>query len=117
MDNNKYINLSYIKEISEGSPDLMKELINIYIQQVPSFHSQMEHYYSLGKYELLGKLAHKVKNSVAMMGIAELTSDMKELEILAQNGQKTELYPEFIKRFKDISALSVEELNTIQSTL
>lgn len=117
MNKYRFINVDYIKEITDGNPELMKEFINLFIQQVPSFYSQMEHYYNTNEYVLLGKLAHKIKNSVAMMGIAELTSDMKRLEKLAQENEKVKSYPTYIKRYKDISEQAITELNTLLSTL
>lgn len=116
---NGYIHIdpNYIKEISDNSTDLMRELINLFIQQVPTFELQMDELLSSKQYTLLGKLAHKVKNSVAMMGIDELTKDMKTLETLAQKEQEVNLYPILVKRFKDISRMSIVELNKLLATL
>lgn len=117
MNNFKYINVDNIKEYSDGSTDLIKELVELFIQQVPVFYSQMVNYHNLGEYELLGKLAHKIKNSVAMMGIAELTSSMGSLELLAQNKSEVESYADLIKCFNDISTQAIDELKFFVSTL
>ena len=100
MDSYRFINLDVLKEISEGSHDLMRDLITMFISQVPTFSEQLDNYYRTNDFISLGKLAHKIKGSVAMMGINELTSDMKKLELLALEKKDTHKYPEFISKFR-----------------
>jgi len=113
MENFKHINLDYLNEISEGSQDLACDLIEMFIKQVPIFTEQLDSLYNSGDYILLGKLAHKIKSSVAMMGISELATDMKTLENITKEGKEVEKYPAYISRFKVISSEAVNELNDI----
>lgn len=113
MDNFKHINLDYLNEMSDGSQDLVRDLINMFIKQVPVFSEQLDVCYKNGDYVSLGKLAHKIKSSVAMMGIMELTSDMKTLEMIAKDGIDVEKYSVYISKFKEISSEAVNELNNI----
>lgn len=117
MDSYRFINLDVLKEISEGSHDLMRDLITMFISQVPTFSEQLDNYYRTNDFISLGKLAHKIKGSVAMMGINELTSDMKKLELLALEKKDTHKYPEFISKFKQISGEAIVELKTILQTM
>lgn len=113
MNGYKHVNLDVLKEISEGSNDLMRDLIFLFISQIPVFSEQLDYYYKNEDFTSLGKLAHKIKSSVSMMGISELSSDMKKLEQLAQARKDTQKYPEYIERFKRISTEAVSELNDI----
>lgn len=113
MSGYKHVNLDVLKEISEGSNDLMRDLIFLFISQIPVFIEQLDYYNKNEDYISLGKLAHKIKSSVSMMGISELSSDMKKLEQLAQAKKDTKKYPEYIERFKRISTEAVSELNDI----
>ena len=113
MSGYKHVNLDVLKEISEGSNDLMRDLIFLFISQIPVFIEQLDYYNKNEDYISLGKLAHKIKSSVSMMGISELSSDMKKLEQLAQAKKDTKKYPEYIERFKCISTEAVSELNDI----
>jgi HPt (histidine-containing phosphotransfer) domain-containing protein len=113
MENFKHINMDYLNEISEGSDDLACDLIEMFIKQVPIFNEQLDGLYRSGDYILLGKLAHKIKSSVAMMGINELTIDMKTLESKAKEEKDIELYPVLISKFKTISNEAIIELNDI----
>jgi len=113
----KHINLDYLNEMSAGSKDLKRDLINMFIKQVPIFNEQMNSYYIEKDYLSLGKLAHKIKSSVAMMGIGELTTDMKTLENIAREGIDVEKYPIYINKFKKISSEAVKELQSILTML
>lgn len=117
MKNLKHINLKYLNEMSEGSDDLKRELINMFIKQVPIFNDQLDTLYKNGDFVSLGKLAHKIKSSVAMMGINELTVDMKALENLTKEGKDVDKYPGYIIKFKSISHEAIKELQTILTNL
>lgn len=112
-----HVNLSFLKEISEGSNDLMRDLINMFINQVPTFCEQMDAYLKNEDYCTLAKLAHKIKNSVAMMGIEELTIDMKKLETLCNTKPNFKEIETMVNRFKSISAEASDELRIILETL
>jgi len=105
--------MDYLDEISEGNQDLACDLIEMFIKQVPIFSEQLDSLYRNGDFVLLGKLAHKIKSSVAMMGITELASDMKTLEFIAREGKEIEKYPDYISKFKTISNEAIIELNDI----
>ncbi len=113
MENFKHINTDYLDEISEGNQDLACDLIEMFIKQVPIFSEQLDDLYYKGDFILLGKLAHKIKSSVAMMGIDELTTDMKTLENISKEGKNDDRYPVFISKFKSISNEAIIELNEI----
>lgn len=113
----KHINLEYLNEMSEGSKELKRDLINMFIKQVPVFNEQMNSYYINKDYLSLGKLAHKIKSSVSMMGINELAVDMKTLENIAKDGVDIDKYPDYIHKFKTISAEAVKELKSLLTQL
>lgn len=113
MEKFKHINMDYLNEMSDGSQDLVRDLISMFIKQVPVFSEQLDNLYQCGDYISLGKLAHKIKSSVAMMGISELTTDMKTLEFIAKEGKEKEKYPVYISKFKTISSEAIIELNDI----
>jgi len=112
-----HVNLEFLKEISEGSSDLMRDLITLFITQVPTFSDQLDSYLNNEDYCTIAKLAHKIKNSVAMMGIDELTSDMKKLENLCKAKPTKEGVKVLIEQFKKISTEATDELKLILESL
>ena len=81
--------LSYLKSMSGDNQELIHEMIEIFTSQVEEFMVEMQDLLDDDDYEALGKLAHKAKSSVAIMGMNNLAKKLKELESLTQNGQRS----------------------------
>ncbi len=105
--------LSYLREMSGGNRELILEMIGIFKEQVVEFSQEMDKYLNDKEFELLGKLAHKAKSSVSIMGMQELAKDLKNLENLAREGKKTGSYAGIIQKFKDETAEATEELDIV----
>ena len=105
--------LSYLREMSGGNTELVLEMIGIFKEQVVEFAGEMENLLANKEYESLGKLAHKAKSSVSIMGLQSLAQDMKDLENLAREGKKSESYARFVNNFKKETSEAVEELNVV----
>ncbi|MCD6355445.1 MAG: Hpt domain-containing protein, partial [Prolixibacteraceae bacterium] len=58
------LNLQYLEEVSGGDNAFKKELINIFLTQVPEFISNMKHFLTDGNLKELAKEAHTAKSSV-----------------------------------------------------
>jgi len=81
----KTINLTYLESISEGDNDIIKELINIFIEQVPEFYEGFAESFEKKDWLKIAALAHKAKSSVLSMGMDELGSkDLKNLELICK---------------------------------
>jgi len=105
--------LSYLREMSGGNKDLIKEMISIFTAQVKEFSQDMDNHLAKKEYELLGKLAHKAKSSISIMGLDDLAKELKKLENLAREGRETDKYAGIISRFKQETQTAVEELNGV----
>jgi HPt (histidine-containing phosphotransfer) domain-containing protein len=113
----KYIDLKYLNEISDGKKDLMMEMVQIFNSEVPGYIRSMNQYYESGNWEALGKLSHKAKASASIMGMKQLASDLKDLELLAQEQKDTRLYPALLKSIEDQFLAAMEELKLFKQTL
>lgn len=109
--------LTYLKNMSAGNKDLVLEMINIFKNQVEEFTTDMEDLYNKKEYEKLGKLAHKAKSSISIMGLNNLAQDLKTFENIAKAGIDEEKYPGFINRFKEETAEAVSELEEVSANL
>jgi HPt (histidine-containing phosphotransfer) domain-containing protein len=109
--------LSYLKEMSGGNTDLVLEMINIFREQVAEFSRDMDLYLKNRDYDQLGKLAHKAKSSVSIMGLQDLAKDLKNLENLAREGKKPKTYADIILKFKDETREALLELNVISENI
>ena len=81
------VNLGYLEEISGGDSSFQKELIGIFLNQIPEFMANM--YEFLAKHEIdnLAKEAHTAKSSVLIFMMDETGKALKQIQLLAENNQ------------------------------
>jgi HPt (histidine-containing phosphotransfer) domain-containing protein len=103
--------------MSAGNKDLILEMIGIFKSQVIEFSEAMDRHYMDKEYEQLGRLAHKAKSSILIMGLADLAAELKNFENLAKAGEQIEKYPSFIENFKKETADALEELNDVEKNI
>ncbi len=107
-----YANLDYLESMSMGSQEMIDEMIQIFLDQLPEFIGGLQLYLDEKRYTELGALAHKAKSSIAVMGMEGLTADLKDLELKAKAGETPEIFPELVNRFVEqvtITKLEMEE--------
>ena len=82
----------------------MKELIEIFIDQLPEFTIGISDAFSKRDWATIASLAHKAKSSVVSMGMTELGNvDLKNLELIA--------------KYRRIAEISVNPTDAIQKEL
>jgi HPt (histidine-containing phosphotransfer) domain-containing protein len=111
------IDLSYLREMSGGNKELVLEMISIFNSQVIEFGQSMDQFLNNGDYESLGKLAHKAKSSVSIMGLEHLAQQLKSLENSAREGKNIETYATVVAAFKQETAEAVRELTLVSNNL
>lgn len=109
----KFINTEYLESVSGGDPEITRELVTMFREQVIEIFADMKLHLSSGNYILLGQLAHKAKSSVAIMGMNELAIMLKTFEIQAREGKESHLYESYIVRFKTETEAAVIELEDL----
>lgn len=111
------IDLTYLKNMSAGNKELVMEMIGIFKDQVAEFAVEMDQLLANKEYELLGRLAHKAKSSISIMGLTDLATELKSFEILAKAGEKTDTFPSFVEMFKKETNLAVTELDEVANNI
>lgn len=107
------VDLTYLKNMSAGNKDLILEMIGIFKTQVVEFSDGMDDFLKNKDYEQLGRLAHKAKSSISIMGLNDLAVDLKNLENLSKAGEQIETYPVLIEKFKVVTAEALLELDEV----
>ena len=108
-----YINLNYLESIAGGDPDIIEEMKDIFISQVPEFIENLNKYLIEGQFIELGKEAHKAKSSVMIMGMEELGKDLKALQLATIAGTNEDTYQKYVKEFEVQCLGAIEELKKI----
>ncbi|MEI7829721.1 MAG: hypothetical protein WCI31_08120 [Prolixibacteraceae bacterium] len=111
-----YTNLNYLKNITEGNKEIIREMIEMFILQVPVFISNLNNLYQTGQYAALGKEAHKAKSSLQIMGMTDMEMEMKRFQLKTIEGIEMESYPDHIRNFENQCKVALEELR-IELTL
>jgi HPt (histidine-containing phosphotransfer) domain-containing protein len=101
MSTEKIINLSYLNELTGGEPEILKEFIQLFIEQIPEFRDGLQKFLNEKKYDELGELAHKAKSSVLTFGMEELGVQLKKLQLKTQVLEDVDSYPEFVRMFTE----------------
>ena len=110
-----YINLEYLKSMTGGDEEMMQEMIDMFVAQIPEFNENLNKYLEDKDYIALGKEAHKAKSSVLILGMNELAKDLKNLQLLTNAGVEKETYPEYVKKFETQCRYATEELKNWKS--
>ena len=110
MDQLRYTNLDYLKEITGGEPEVTKEFIQMFFDQFPEFIDGMKNNLAEKKWKELGEVAHKAKSSVMTFGMNELGYQLKELQLKTQKLEDIESYPSYVDDFLTIMAQAKLEL-------
>lgn len=106
----EYVNLSYMEEISGGDDSFKKDLIQIFLKQIPEFVSNMHRFLSEKKNDLLAKEAHTAKSSVLIFMMEESGSKLKEIQLLAEE-DNTEPIPVLLSQVETLLNGAQEELS------
>ena len=111
MDKNfEYVNLNYLEEISGGDESFKKDLIQIFLKQIPEFVSNMHQFLSENKNDLLAKEAHTAKSSVLIFKMEESGSNLKKIQLLAEKDEK-EPIPELLSHVETALESAQKELS------
>lgn len=106
----RFINTEYIESVSGGDHGIILELVNMFDEQMAEIAQEMKKLLKNKEFNTLGSLAHKAKSSVAIMGMNDLASMLKQFELLTKDSKETEEYGIYISRFEQDTRGAVEEL-------
>jgi HPt (histidine-containing phosphotransfer) domain-containing protein len=110
MAQKRFTNLEYLNEITGGDPEVTREFIQMFFDQLIEFRTGMTSHLAEKKWKELGELAHKAKSSVMTFGMNDLGLRLKELQLKTQKLEDIEIYPEYVDEFMNTMAQAEEEL-------
>ncbi len=74
--------LSYLSETMAGKKHLMKEIMDVFLKQVPEELENINEAIAKTDYETIKSFSHTMKSSVSIMGISVLEPILREMEDL-----------------------------------
>lgn len=110
MNKQRLTDLSYLKEVADGETAIMKEFIELFLEQITEFKNDMQVHLQNQQWVELGKTAHKAKSSVMTFGLNDLGLRLKQLQIKTQQLAEIDSYPADVEEFIRVIALAEQEL-------
>lgn len=107
---NKHIDLTYLKELSNGSNEFIIQIISVFMTQTPEELEKLEKSLNTANWDALRATAHKIKPSFLFMGIKELESVVNSVEEFAAKKINLDRLPEMIAKIKTICEQAFAEL-------
>lgn len=108
---NKCINLSYLNQRTKSNPELMMEMISLYLEQTPPLINIMKQSMKDKNWTDLYSSVHKIIPSFAIMGINHDFENMaKKVQEYASTQQLTNGIPELVLQLEKICLQACVEL-------
>ena len=109
---NKCTNLDYLNTRTKSNPDLMMEMISLYLVQTPLLVMSMKKGYREKDWDTLHTSVHKMIPSFSIMGISsDFEKIAKRVQDIATSKQEFEGIPEMIQQLEKVLMQSCDELN------
>ncbi len=67
----KYTNLDFLRQLTKNNPDMISEMINVYLEETPELIKKMKQGLAKGDYEEVRAAAHSIIPSFSTMGMSE----------------------------------------------
>lgn len=79
------VDLTYIRDVAGGNKELMRELVGIFLSQLPEFERTLDEALAERRWIDVAAVAHKAKSSIVSMGMNDLGLLLKRLEMTCKN--------------------------------
>lgn len=104
------INLSYLEDITGGDIEVMQEMLDLFIKDVPIHVTSIEHNFKSGKIEEVAIEAHKVKPAMQYIGETELFEVIQQIEVIAKKKEGLDQLPELVRVLSNRLETLIESL-------
>ena len=77
---NQLFDLSYLNQVFQGNQDMINNIIQLFLEQVPQYIHEMEKCVAQQDFVSLHPLAHKAKSSISMLGLRSMEQRIITIE-------------------------------------
>ena len=92
------IDLTYLQEITGGDPDVMQEMLDLFIRDIPAQLETVKEFYDQKNYKGVGSEAHKLKPTLQYIGNTEMYELIKQIEFSGKNETDVDQIAELLDR-------------------
>jgi len=118
MDNGGFkVDLSYLKDVASGSDEFMIDMIDLFLDQTPGYFEQLDQFINESNWSRVADIAHKIKPTLAFMGVDSARESMAEIEQNARNLKNLESISPSFQLLKDMSLQLYKQLAEVKASL
>ncbi|HET6226772.1 MAG TPA: PAS domain S-box protein, partial [Bacteroidia bacterium] len=108
------VNLDSLKEFSGGNKEFEKELIELFLKQVPEDMQELETGFNDSNDFKIKTMAHKLKSSMLVIGLSGLN---EHLDFIERNAEAKILRTESFEKYKMIKSILTENFEILKRKL
>jgi HPt (histidine-containing phosphotransfer) domain-containing protein len=116
-DRKNIINMSYLNSISNGDNSFLRDLIDLFFEQIPDYQEKLKDLNNKKDWQNLAKTAHKAKSAIIMMGMDDIARELKKMEENAKEEKIIGDYQEIIAKFVNDTNSALVELKDIKEKI
>lgn len=105
--------LSYLNQVFQGNKDLVDNIINLFLQQVPEYINEMVNCVERNDLLSLHPLAHKAKSSIAMLGLKNMEQNIIRIEQDSKHNRNLEDIPQIVMMVQNECAIVYQQLRQV----
>lgn len=106
------INLTYLRSVSGGNVEFEKEMINMYLTQVPQDLNAIEHAIASENYKMVSAIAHKLASTFSIMGVND-SARLSYLENKNPQPRSKQELQSALEELKSVFRKSATEFNNL----
>jgi signal transduction histidine kinase/DNA-binding response OmpR family regulator/HAMP domain-containing protein len=106
VEYSEIIDFKHLLQLTEYNSDLVEEMLKLYLMELPVMILEMRNYAAESNWFAIAQLAPKLNSIISNLGLTNLETEIKEIEIHCSQNQKVSLIPikieEIALRFETI---------------
>ncbi|MTI20120.1 response regulator, partial [Fulvivirga sp. RKSG066] len=103
--------LTYLGSICNGDKTFMREMVETFIANTPSAINEMQKWSHEAEWVKVGQTAHRIKPSIAFMGLESVKPIIKNIEDYGKEKKNTDQIPALIDTLSQKCQAAIHELN------
>lgn len=114
IDTSNSINLLFLKEFSEGNKDFEKEIIELFLNQVPNDIQTLNEKFKIDDRYAIKTIAHKLKSSMSIVGLSLVE---QHLTFIEKNSLNKEMHESLKEKYVCITKILEKNYPILQKIL
>lgn len=107
-----HVNLSLLKEKTDGDEIYYKDMLEIYIDTMPEYLEEFKQLFASKNWKEFSAQAHKIKSPAALFGAEKLKTLLASIEVLNPNAINEQELNDLFSKTVSLIGLSIEDVKT-----